>query len=96
MLKNNLGQTTVEYILILFVIMTVYALVLKNPRMKQYMSGGAIIEELATNIQYSYRHALPGNVKETYPAFYQSATHASYSGGATGTTRFFGPRQGYP
>jgi hypothetical protein len=96
MLKNNSGQTTIEYILILIVIITVYAMVLKNPRIKQYMSGGAMIEELATYMQYCYRHALPGNAKETYPAFYQSATHASYSGGAVGTTRFFGPRQGYP
>lgn len=96
MQKNERGQTTVEYILILFVIITVYALVLKNPRLKQFMSGGTVIEELANYMQYCYRHALPGNIKETYPAFYQSPTHQSYSGGASGSTRFFGPKQGYP
>lgn len=94
--KSNEGQTTFEYILILFVIITVYALVLKNPRMKQFMSGGSVIEELSTYIQYCYRHALPGHIKESYPPFYQSPTHQSYSGGNAGTTRFFGPRQGYP
>ena len=60
------------------------------------MSGGSVIEELSTYMQYSYRHALPGNIKEKYPPLYQSADHKSYSGGSFGSTRFFGPKQGYP
>lgn len=96
MLRSEKGQTTVEYVLILFVIITIYALVMKHPRLKEFMSGGRVIDELGTYIQFCYRHALPAHVKETYPAFYQSATHKSYSGGNVGQTRFFGPREGYP
>lgn len=95
MLKNEIGQTTIEYILILAVIISIYGLFMKNPKVKEFMSGGKVIEELATRIQFCYRHALPGSEKETYPAFYQSPTHKSYSAGP-GLTRFFGPKAGYP
>lgn len=95
MLRNESGQTTIEYILIVAVIVGIYGLFMKNPKIKEYMSGGKIIEELATHIQFCYRHALPGTEKEKYPAFYQAPTHKSYLEGPR-ETRFFGPKTGYP
>lgn len=98
MLKDSRGQTTLEYILIVIVVISVYGLIMKNPKVKEYMAGGEVMEELATYIQFCYRHALPGSEKEQYPAFYLAPTHKSYSTGGSNSakTRFFGPREAYP
>lgn len=95
MQKNNAGQTTLEYIFLLIVLLGILGLVFRHPFFKGFVEGGSFITEIGTYMQYSYRHAISGQEKEKYPPTYLSPQHDSYQGKA-GNTRFFGPKQGYP
>lgn len=92
---NQTGQATVEYILMLAVVMGFVFYVFNHPGVKDFLaSDGALFGKLKNTIQYSYRHAMGGVVSERYPANYSEASHPSYVGGTE--TRFFGPAQEYP
>lgn len=95
MQKNNSGQTTMEYILLVAVLMGLLTLVFNHPLFKEFRKGGGFINQVAAYIQYCYRHAAPDQISEKYPPNYLQINHSSYQGQG-GNSRFFGPKQGYP
>lgn len=94
-LKAQRGQTLVEYLLLLFLVIGATFLLLRSPFFKQFTAQGEWVEQLMASIQFSYRHGLPGKVIETYPANYNEANHRSFVS-EQNETRFFGPADEYP
>jgi hypothetical protein len=94
-ISSQKGQTFVEYILLTAVVIGLFSFFLKLPFMADLMSSESQFSKgLFRSMQYCYRHAIYGEVVETYPTTYQSPNHASYTSG--GDTRFFGPADPYP
>lgn len=91
------GQTTIEYILLIAVVIGLATFILNLPIMQKFLGKdgqGGFTSPFFASMQYSYRHAIFGTNKEIYPANYQQAKHDSYSSGTD--TRFFGPADPYP
>lgn len=93
--KNNRGQATIEYILLVVVLLGLLGMVFNSSLFKEFQKGGSLLSQIANYIQYCYRHTTPDQVKEKYPANYQQINHPSYQG-QDGNSRFFGPIEGYP
>jgi hypothetical protein len=93
-LKNDQkGQSTVEYILLLAVIISLVGTVLKSDMFRQlFGEEGKFAQEFRKEIEYSYRHALKGREFHTTPNYNQP--HDSYE--RVGDTRFFGAKEKYP
>lgn len=90
---NNRGQTVVEYILLLAVVVFVSMAIFRSSYMQDFFGeDGAFATAYRTELEYSYRFAIGGrggiNVQ------FSSPNHPSYKN--AGQTRFFGPKNGYP
>jgi hypothetical protein len=96
--RNNsikeLGQSTVEYILLLSVIVGIAAAVFKSRYFQMYFgSGNKFAENVRQEIEYSYRHGLSGRKPFEEPN-YSSSRHDTFLKG--GETRFFSAKDKYP
>lgn len=91
---KEFGQTTIEYILLISAIVGMILLVVNSSLFNKYVAGNSFMEQLATKIQFNYRHALSGNDKEKYPPDYQRPNHVSYK--SSHGSHFFGPADKYP
>ena len=98
-LKNEKGQTVVEYILLLAVsaslIMTFYR---SSTFKKLFGEQGVVGQVYKRESEWGYRHAYLSGSKEGANSLpYTSAReHPSYYNSSEGRTRFFGPSDPYP
>ena len=96
--KSNIldqqGQTLVEYILLLAVVVSLTTFVFKSDYWQSYFGpDGKFDSVFRARIEYSYRHALGGKNFYSQPN-YGDRNHDSYYG--NGATRFFRPKEAYP
>jgi hypothetical protein len=92
-LNNQRGQSMVEYILLLAVVVAISATVLKSGFVSDYFGeDGTFTKNFKLELEYSYRHAVRG--RKANSVNYTSPNHDSYK--FSGDTRFFGPLQRYP
>lgn len=93
---NNKGQSAVEYILLLAVVMALVMVVFRNQTFRYYMGPDSpYFEALRRYIEHSYRFGSPIVTNLTagdYNSYDQE--HPSYRG-ETGGTRFFTPAEPY-
>ncbi len=95
---KNKGQSAVEYILLMAVIVTLVYTVLNNPMFKQVMGPESVMFKkfrLTMEYSYSYGNWGQGVVNTQYLS---GGIHPLYSPlDATGAeSRFFGPKESYP
>ncbi|MCO4753809.1 MAG: hypothetical protein KC478_04980 [Bacteriovoracaceae bacterium] len=91
---NHSGQTLVEYILLLAVVVSLTTFAFKSDYWQSYFGpDGKIDEVFRARLEYSYRHALGGKDFYSQPN-YGDRNHDSYYD--NGSTRFFRPREAYP
>ena len=87
------GQSTVEYILLLGVIMMLTTGILNSDAFQNFLGPDSeFLTVMKNRMEYSYRHGQPGTSDTTN---YNSAQHDTYLA-PTGQTRFFLPEQTYP
>lgn len=59
---SNLGQSTVEYILLLLVVSSIAAVFFKSPLFQDmFGDDSGLFQSLASQIEFSYRHGYLGN-----------------------------------
>ncbi len=88
------GQSTVEYLLLLAVVITVVTTFFGSARFRQYFGeGGRLATELREDVEWKYRHGVSGRGLST-TIQYPNGTHPTYWNGST--TRFFSAREPYP
>ncbi len=98
-LRNQRGQTMVEYILLLAVsvslILTFYR---SNFYRRLFGSQGQLGRSIKSGNEFSYRHALANKPGYEDPprTGRDGSRHPSYHAGIKNTTRFFGPKEPYP
>jgi hypothetical protein len=91
-LRNEKGQSVVEYILLLVVVMSLSATVYNSDAFKKFMGPNSeFFKALSDSIEFSYRHGLQGFEDTTD---YNSLNHPTYTDGSK--TRFFLPQSQYP
>jgi len=96
LLKNDSGQSTVEYILLMAVITTLVAALYESDAFQDFFGeNGKFAKAYREELQYNYRHALFGR-GAIGTRVYGTAEHDSYSGVNGEATRFFGPLDKYP
>lgn len=94
-LKNERGQTTVEYILLLAVVMIAVTTVFKSDLFKKiFGENGKFSTTFRAEMEFSYRHGIRGRELYRKPN-YKSPQHKSYIWRGT-KTRFFGAKDVYP
>ena len=92
--KNQKGQTLVEYILLIVVVVTLVMTFYKSSAFqKLFGEKGELGEKMKTQNEFSYRHAFykpqfPDNLKGEKDI----TEHPSYRGTNREPTRFFGPK----
>ena len=93
-LKNSDGQSTIEYLLVLLVVISLGFTVFTSDAMKSlFGSESSVFAAIRARVEYSYRHALPGSVDNSN----YSTSHDSYLNiNKAGKTRFFAPKGKYP
>lgn len=91
------GQSTVEYILLVGVIVLVLMVILNSAAFKKYFDiNSGVYQQLKYNIEHSYRHAYPDPKAKSFdknPSSRYQQIHSSYYG--DGDSRFFVPLK-YP
>ena len=101
LLKNNLGQSMVEYILLLAVITSLGYTLFHNKRFKDFIKGqDGMFATMKKGMSYSYRYGLEYKsdtpFDERINFDYSSNKHDTYVNPTTGTSRFFGGNTAYP
>ena len=95
-LKSHKGQSTVEYILLLAVVMSLVYLVVNSDRFKDLIGDdGAFATKMKNESEWNYRFANQGKdgfTMLTYP----NGTNPTYWNAANGQSRFVGPLKPYP
>lgn len=96
-LKNENGQTAVEYIL-LMVVATSLALTFYNSAAFKSIFGneGKLGKRIKTQTEFAFRHGYSSNQPDVSPNNREISIHPTYSDQEAGSTRFFGPRRNYP
>ena len=102
-MKNEKGQTLVEYILLLAVAVSLVITFYNSEAFKRlFGKNGAVGRNIKIETEFSYQQAYPrgpaaggASLPETQPAVRDINTYPSYRDTASGGTRFFGPRQPY-
>lgn len=93
-LKNNKGQSVVEYILLLSVIVSISYIIYHNRRFQAFARGDAgFFASMKKGISYSYRYGRDVNTASNYDNQmnfeYQSSGHDTYFNSQEGQSRFF-------
>ncbi|MDO9182972.1 MAG: hypothetical protein Q7U04_11220 [Bacteriovorax sp.] len=101
LLKNNLGQSAVEYILLLAVISSLTYTFYNNKKFKDLMAGkDGMFASMKKGMGYSYRYGLeysssvPVEIKMQFE--YGSNAHDTYFNGSDGHSHFFTGTDAYP
>lgn len=99
-IKRDSGQSVVEYILLLAVIVTLCAVILNSDLFKRYLGpNSTIFVSLKKYMEYSYRHAQPpplDNLTSYQDSSEYSSRHESYYNLEKDSSRFFMPSTKYP
>jgi len=93
---GNQGQTTVEYMLLIFVVVTLLFTILQSRVVRNVLgTEGETIQTFKRIIERGHRHAFSGGEpSDTYGNF--TGRHESFVDIETGETRFFVPTDPYP
>lgn len=104
-LKNQRGQTLVEYILLLSVAVSLVITFYNSEAFRRlFGKNGAVGRNIKQESEFSYQQAYPRSVRkpgtsneppEDLPTIRDINTYPSYKDTADGGTRFFGPREPY-
>ena len=101
-LKNQQGQTAVEYVLLLAVAISLLLTFYNSEAFKRLFGNqGEVGLRIKRESEYSYRHAYPVDyVSKQIPADIDRtnkdiSVHPSYWDNKNGGTRFFGPKEIY-
>lgn len=91
------GQTMVEYMLLLAVVVSL-VMTFYNSQLYKRLFGkqGELVKGVKEESEFNYRQALPRSTTSVQPAAGERdiTQHPSYR--SQGDTRFFGPRDAYP
>ena len=95
-ISNDDGQTTVEYLLLIFVVVSLLFTILQSRIVRNVLgTEGETIQTFKRIIERGHRHAFSGgDPADSYGNF--SGRHDSYVNNETGDTRFFVPTDPYP
>lgn len=92
MIKNQKGQSVVEYLLLMGVLVSLGLVVFKSPFFKDVLGPDSnVFKSMKKFMTYSYRHARPGLEGN---ADLSGGGHDSWVDGSK--TRFFAPKDEYP
>ncbi len=99
-LKDEKGQSVVEYILLLVVVSALSITVLNNRKFKEFVGGETgLFVAIRKSMEYSYRYGRELNADADYDAAmsfnYQSNKHDTYFNTKENTSRFFGGAEPY-
>ena len=87
---SSRGQSTVEYILVLAVVISLSLLVFRSNQFRNFLGENGRMTDIVTRqLEYSYRHGRPGD-RRFQPPNYATERHESYVG------RFFIGSDPYP
>ncbi len=90
---NESGQSAVEYLLLLVVVVSLSYAVFKNPKFEEFFGeNSSFFTAMKNRMQYSYRHGLVG---DTDNSSYTGA-HDTYFSSSEGLSRFIAPKDKYP
>ena len=91
-LGNQKGQTFVEYILLILVVVTMISQVIRSDLFQSnFGKGGKLSQVTKGSYEYNYRHARNGTTPHNAQNFnYTGADHESYAG------RFYTGKDPYP
>lgn len=95
-LKNQYGQTVVEYILLLSVVFSlIFTFINSNFYKTMFGENGKLAQGMKSQTEFGYRHAyMMGRPTTPMPVIYNGAdAHPSYN--INGNSRFFGPQSPY-
>ncbi|MBC7539583.1 MAG: hypothetical protein H7281_12235 [Bacteriovorax sp.] len=101
LLRNNLGQTAVEYILLLAVISSLSYTFYNNKRFKSFLAGkDGMFAVMKRGISYSYRYGLDYKKEVSYEEKmdfdYTNNKHDTYYNAADNSSHFFSGTEAYP
>lgn len=87
------GQSTVEYVLLMAVVVSVALAFLNSPMVKRFVGKDSqLMQKLYIQMSYSYRHGRMGEVDGSD----YSREHETYYDKEKGESRFFAPTSKYP
>jgi hypothetical protein len=90
---NQRGQSAIEYILLLVVVVSLATAFMNSDTFKQFVGKDSILmQKLVRQMSYSYRHGREGQLDESD---YDTA-HETYYNKEEGNSRFFTPISAYP
>ena len=97
-IKNQLGQTVVEYILLLAVAVSLIVTFYRSATFQRFFgTQGEIGRLYKLDSEWGYRHAsMTGKATETNEPKFTVEEHASYWNAGQSQTHFFGPNDPYP
>jgi hypothetical protein len=97
-LKNEKGQSMLEYVLLLAVVATIGMTLFKSKVFTNFMGPNSVFfETLRNNYEYTYRYGSPRTgLEDPTEGNAYSSRHESYYNGALSETRFFTPVDTYP
>ena len=91
--QNELGQSLVEYILLLVVVASLSLVVFKNPKFKSFFGEDSdFFTIIRSRMEYSYRHGSEGSTDESN----YTNQHDTYKKSNAAISRFFSPEASYP
>lgn len=101
LLRNNLGQSAVEYILLLAVISSLSYAFYNNKRFKSFLAGkDGMFAIMKKGISYSYRYGLEYtqdiSLDEKMQFEYTNNKHDTYYNPKDNASRFFTGTEPYP
>lgn len=92
-LLNQAGQSTVEYILLMVVLMTMGLAFFKSNAFENFFGpNSGVFTAIARKMEFSYRYGHNG-IEDTYGENYTSEGHEAYFNNEEGKSRFFAPIQ---
>ncbi|MFL5783810.1 MAG: hypothetical protein ACJ76H_04310 [Bacteriovoracaceae bacterium] len=95
-MKQQKGQTLVEYILLLSVVVGIVLTFYRSKLFQKYFGNkGMIGQTIKTRTEFAYRHGYMGTNDPQPKGSREGSTHPTYAD-PTGGSRFFGPKDKYP
>lgn len=90
---NQRGQTMIEYVLLLSVVVSLAFAFMNSDTYKKYVGKDSLLmQKLVRQMSYSYRHGRQGEVDLSN----YSTDHETYFNRDEGRSRFFTPIEKYP
>ncbi|PIK14522.1 MAG: hypothetical protein CES88_09260 [Halobacteriovorax sp. JY17] len=95
-LLNEVGQSAVEYIMLLAIISVITFSIINSDRFKNFMGkDSSFFAGLRSQVEYAYRHGYLNNETDRSDNNY-SGPHETYYNIDDGQTRFFSGGKQYP